>query len=717
MKTLKHKVILTISTVLLVALEMQAWAGASKWSQPPVEVDPKTPKPVFCGWDESSFSVVPIVTPRIQLSKIVADDFRCLGTMPITSIRWWGSYENWDLFTPPKDRPITWLIGFWTNVPVSPPANPDFSYPQTLLWQVEVAAHRVLTEPLGIDSFGDKFPDLCYRYFVKLKPDEYFRQADYNDTTLDNVFWISIVAVYPDSVLPQFMWGWKTRPAHWMDDAVTFDLAGELNLGFSPAPGDVRPLSDSTVCDEPDSYDMAFELETDSEYIKWEQPFTGIRNWAHYEDEESMATGDEPAGGGAKWIQQPDLSQLGLDVDATDDIPPTWPAVTVADDFLCTSPGPLTNISIWGSFFEDQLPGGGADSTRFALNIHEDIGKPGRVLWTGDFRTGDYDLGIFAEDLREGWYVPALDSPNYQPFGDTVCWKYDFPIDPAEAFVQEGTPENPAVYWLSVQGLVVHPPGSIATRFGWKTSPDNWNNSAFWALGQDLPLDSSSWRGLTYPGGHPLGGENIDLAFEISTQADVKPQQQGPVIHRLVADDWHTNTKTPVTAAAWWGSYIGYDFQACECPKDSAPGRPDYFLLSIWTDVPDLFSHPGEKIWEYKARDFDEVLVGYDKHPHDSGDPAPTGHEPVFRYCVRVPEGEQFAPGAIDRIYWFSVVAVYTDPLAATYPWGWTNHEHAFQDAAVAGHVDTDGVWAWQPLKDQTSSAADVSFTLFTDPK
>ena len=97
--------------------------------------------------------------------------------------------------------------------------------------------------------------------------------------------------------------------------------------------------------------------------------------------------------------------------------------------------------------------------------------------------------------------------------------------------------------------------------------------------------------------------------------------------------------------------------------------------------------------------------------------PAATGHEPVFRYSVRVPEGERFAQEVIGEIYWFSVVAVYTDPQAVNYPWGWTNHEHAFQDDAVAGHIDAGGVWTWQPLKDQTGNTEDMSFVLFTDPQ
>ena len=700
-----------------------------KWSQPPIEIDPKSPNPVYCGWDETSFSMVPFAAPKFELRKIVADDFRCLGTMPITSVHWWGSYEDWDSFEPPQIKPTSWLIGFWSNVPALPQADLDFSHPQTLLWQFEVSADRVSEEPVGIDNFPDKFSDTCFQHLVKLNPDEYFRQAEYRDATTDDVFWISIVAVYPDLILPKFTWGWKTRPWPWMDDAVTFDRTGELEPGLSLLPQIISPLSDSAICGEPEGYDMAFELDTDPDYIKWQQQFTGIRHWPHYEDEESMATGGGGTSGGGKWLQQPDLSERGLDVDATADFPPTWPPVTVADDFLCTTPGPLTDITIWSSFFEDQLPGNGVDSIRFTLSIYRSLSTypintgsstPGELLWTREFRTGEYSSGIFAENLAEGWYSPALEAPNYQSLGDTVCWKYDFHIDEDDAFIQQGTPDNPVVYWLAVQGFMAHPPGSIATRFGWKTSPDHWNDGAIWALGEDTPSgsDTGVWNRLNYPAGHPLRGDKIDLAFAFSTQAE---QQDGLAIRRLVADDWRCDKKTSVTAAVWWGSYIGYKYQACECPKEPPPTSPDYFLLSIWTDVPatstNPFSHPREKIWECEVFDYDQVLVGYDKHPHDPAGAQAGPREPVFRYSARLPEDKWFSQSNIGQIYWFSVVAVYPDGQAANYPWGWTNHEHVFQDDAVAGRVDAGGVWRWETLEDQTGRTEDMSFVLFTDPR
>ena len=135
-----------------------------------------------------------------------------------------------------------------------------------------------------------------------------------------------------------------------------------------------------------------------------------------------------------------------------------------------------------------------------------------------------------------------------------------------------------------------------------------------------------------------------------------------------------------------------------------------------WTDVAAgedpcvTYSHPNEIIWEYKAYDYDEVLVGYDKDPN--GEP----NEPVFRYSVRLPEEEWFRQPDVNGIFWLSILAVY-DTNTPNYDWGWTNHQYVFNDDAVAGYQNpTNGEWVWTELFDQTGASEDMSFMLFTDP-
>lgn len=457
----------------------------TKWSQPPIEIDPNDESPTYCGWDEESHSK----DNDPCRWKIVADDWHCLGSMPVTSIHWWGSFYDWEWPEEPEKLPPVlpdkWWIAFWSNVSaLSSPTG--YSYPDILLHEFAVDYARVEWMVAGKDEYYGYHPnDVCYQYYVDLEPEEIFWQDDFNLMTEGDIYWISIVAEYNDVSEPYYKWGWKTRPWHWMDDAVTFNVLAKPVAG-GPAVSDpfqIAPIKDPVWLE---SFDMAFELDTDPNYIKWEQLYTGIRNWTHYEDINSMRL---------EYTAEPDLTQT------------------------------------------------------------------------------------------------------------------------------------------------------------------------------------------------------------------------------LVADDWRCLRRTPITAIVWWGSYIGYGYEACTYGPFMPPVPPDYFLLKFWTDVPDpnvnnpdTFSHPNEVIWSYDA-EYDEVLVGYDKHPH--GEP----NEPVFRYSVRLPEPAWFNQPDYNEVFWLSVQAVYLNPPDPNYQWGWTNHKHVFNDDAVSGYREpAGGTWVWNELYDQTMKSADMSFMLFTDP-
>ena len=135
----------------------------------------------------------------------------------------------------------------------------------------------------------------------------------------------------------------------------------------------------------------------------------------------------------AKWVQFPDLGPTGIDVNATS-------PYILGDDFQCKVTGPITDIHIWGSWYQDILPDGDPHNVQFILSIHADIpdpdpgnpdtwSMPGDVLWWRTFQPGEFTARIYAEGLQEGW----MDPPDwYEPFADTVCWQYNFFIDEAE---------------------------------------------------------------------------------------------------------------------------------------------------------------------------------------------------------------------------------------------------------------------------------------------
>jgi ABC-type lipopolysaccharide export system ATPase subunit len=83
------------------------------------------------------------------------------------------------------------------------------------------------------------------------------------------------------------------------------------------------PVASSQLCGQQRGYDMAFELLTNPPWIKWDQPFKGIRDWPHYEDVESQ---------GISTLQQENIGRV------------------VADDWFCESSTPVVAAAWWGSY-------------------------------------------------------------------------------------------------------------------------------------------------------------------------------------------------------------------------------------------------------------------------------------------------------------------------------------------------------------------------------
>ena len=65
------------------------------------------------------------------------------------------------------------------------------------------------------------------------------------------------------------------------------------------------------------------------------------------------------------WPQLPDFGTTGMDIDLTQAI--------LADDFKCTSTGPITDIHFWSSFADDILPVKEPNSLTFEISIYSDI--------------------------------------------------------------------------------------------------------------------------------------------------------------------------------------------------------------------------------------------------------------------------------------------------------------------------------------------------------
>jgi hypothetical protein len=240
--------------------------------------------------------------------------------------------------------------------------------------------------------------------------------------------------------------------------------------------------------------------------------------------------------------QLPNVTPLGLDVLAGPRvIPPPTPSDEaiyyekfLADDFLCTFSGPITDIHIWGSYNQDLFLGGVHPSNAlFSLVIYDDVpvsatnpySHPGNPLWSAYRKPTQARLYTHAQ---EGFFDPNVPAGQNPIIGtDTQIWQFNVLFDPADAFRQE----EGKIYWLGVHasadlngdGAVGIPDLALYQQyfpglFGWKTSGSpHFNDDAVFTDVFTVGLNphtvpTGPWRELR----DPRSGESLDLAFVIT---------------------------------------------------------------------------------------------------------------------------------------------------------------------------------------------------------
>jgi len=454
-----------------------------KWSQPPIEIDPNVDAPpVFCGWDEAARSTQGSGQPRQW--RMDADDFHCLGPIPITRIRWWGGYKRWDSPEPPDSQPEAWHIGFWANQ--VPGLTPDQLYLERLVWSLEIPNERVHREPAGLDEFPESLPQACFVYEVGLEPNEWFHQAEFASN--ENVLWISITAIYPPDAQQINMWGWKTRPHVWRDGAVMPAIMGEWpTYDERLFPGRIYPIENSNLCGERRPYDLCFELLTDEPWVKWDQPFTGVCEWPYYADVESQGTSIRG---------QENIGRL------------------VADDWVCERNTPVIAAAWWGSYIghgyeacqcEPALGPPRPDyflltiSTNVGPDGQTDYGRPGDVIW--QYRAYDYDEVLVGYDRHpEG-------KPNEPVF------RYSVRL-PEDSWFRQSAADG--MYWFSVAAVYTDPLPPIMYPWGWTNHPYTFGSTA---LSVSSPQTSPVWDPL-----YDQTGERVDMSFTLYTVPQGPPE-------------------------------------------------------------------------------------------------------------------------------------------------------------------------------------------------
>lgn len=231
---------------LLVTKKTSAHKGIYfKYSQKPDVIDTGQP-PKINGWDElSSYNSTPMM----------ADDWLCSDERPITDIHWWGSFIGWTQPHLPPMLPKAFHIGIWTDVPAG--GQPPFSHPGTLIWENtctnwvwNFAGYDVTPWIEGMKN------EACFQFTQLLSEDEWFFQKPDDN----QVYWLSIAAIYDPQATVQYPWGWKTRPHFFNDDAVR--ILGTADGLWPPKLGSAWGHGNPVEYPPGTSWDLAFELST-----------------------------------------------------------------------------------------------------------------------------------------------------------------------------------------------------------------------------------------------------------------------------------------------------------------------------------------------------------------------------------------------------------------------------------------------------------------------
>ena len=420
---------------------------------------------------------------------VLADDFVCTNTGPITDIHLWGSWAG-DL---QPDTNTTFWLAIYDDTPAGP-AN-GFSYPGNLLWNEKFTPGQYLQSFWGIGSehFLDPGPpniigpesNVWYYCFY---PTNIFTQQ--GSSTAPKTYWLM---VYAQSQSAQ-QYGWKTATGVRNDVSVHAPWPGSPPIGN---PGWMKTQQASTG----GPLDLAFRITT-------------------------MISNPPPPvpcveTNGVKYLQGPQAFN-GFDVWNSSAFPPgvidgPW---LLADDFVCTNTGPITDIHLWGSWLNNLVA---TNTITFWIALFDDVpanppvspnSHPGGLLWEQCFAPGQY-AESFWSTAQENFMDPG---PPQNLGTDSQIWYYCFyPTNPP---IQQGSTANPKTYWLGVFAQM--PAGATGNYFGWKTTTNVQHDVSVhtpWTSGF-CPTNLAG-TGLSWTPTHDTTiGAPLDLAFKLTTPSN-----------------------------------------------------------------------------------------------------------------------------------------------------------------------------------------------------
>ena len=245
-----RKTIFTYAVMLLVAFV--AGSARADWA---VGDDhkmhfPQLPDPI--GWD------VFASTNPDGTQKVLADDWQCSQTGPVTDVHIWGSWEQ------DRDAAITQIcLSIHENIPEDPNNPESYSHPGPLLWERWFDPSQFTMLDYGTGEQGWYNPNTevwSHPDHVKYHQINFEDIADPFHQEEGTIYWLDVTV--QTVVADGGNWGWKTSQDNFMDDAVwmdtgyTNDVVGDFVNGTNSALGWHELLDPETG----ESLDLAFVI-------------------------------------------------------------------------------------------------------------------------------------------------------------------------------------------------------------------------------------------------------------------------------------------------------------------------------------------------------------------------------------------------------------------------------------------------------------------------
>ena len=178
----------------------------------------------------------------------------------------------------------------------------------------------------------------------------------------------------------------------------------------------------------------------------------------------------------------------------------------LADDFRCTSTGPIEDIHFWISFQGEDWSGIPQDVGPIGVGIWSNMpadpagpafSMPKDLLWSDVFGPGEFSFRLDGEG-PQGFYNP--ESGQFVKPDHNLYYQINITRIPDPWPQREDE-----IYWLSLTlDMELGMPG-------WKTSIEQWEDDAVW---RSRDAAGADWQPLT----DPETGESLDLAFVITPE-------------------------------------------------------------------------------------------------------------------------------------------------------------------------------------------------------